>query len=179
MDIGTGTGGVSPLLVDLFEERLLVDLEEDVLVEAAAAVTAASTAMSGATRLRTVVIDLSTAAAQDRAALGPLDVAYSVMALHHVADVPRLLHNVADLLRPGGRRVIADLEPDGGLYHADSPSFEGHHGFRQDQLVDWVEAAGLRLDDYRTAYVDPKPVAGTVRHLPIFVATATRSVESR
>ncbi|CAL8979144.1 Trans-aconitate 2-methyltransferase [Cellulomonas sp. T2.31MG-18] len=175
LDIGSGAGGVSPHLVDLFDELVLLDVDEDALELARANVSAAATAVGCGTHVRTARIDLSIAEAAPHAAvLGPLDVAYSAMALHHVRDVPHLLRTVAGLLRPGGRLVVADLEPDGGLYHADHPSFDGHDGFSHEQVSSWCGVAGLHVDRLVTAYVDPKPVRGTVRHVPIFVAAATR-----
>lgn len=175
LDIGSGAGGVSPHLVDLFDELVLLDVDGDALELAHANVSAAVTAVGCATRVRTARADLSVAEGAPHAAdLAPLDVAYSAMALHHVRDVPRLLRTVAAALRPGGRLVVADLEPDGGLYHADRPSFDGHDGFSHEQISSWCVAAGLHVDQLVTAYVDPKPVRGTVRHLPIFVAAATR-----
>lgn len=175
MDIGTGSGGVSPLLADLFDELVLVDVDPDALDRARAAVTAA--APSG-TLVRTALVDLSRDIPRDapeRHLLGPFDVVYTVLALHHVPDAPRLLATAAGTLRPGGRLVVADLEPDGGLYHAHLPDFDGHDGFRRDQLLGWFHAAGLRLDSFTTAYVDRKVVDGTAHLLPIFVASATRA----
>ncbi|WP_263730339.1 class I SAM-dependent methyltransferase [Cellulomonas sp. SG140] len=175
LDIGSGAGGVSPHLVDLFDEQVLLDVDGDALALAHANVSAAVTAAGCSTRVRTARVDLSTAEGAPHAGdLAPLDVAFSAMALHHVRDVPRLLRTVAGLLRPGGRLVVADLEPDGGLYHADRPSFDGHDGFSHEQISSWCVAAGLHVDQLVTAYVDPKPVRGTVRHLPVFVAAATR-----
>lgn len=174
-DIGSGAGGVSPHLVDLFDEIVLIDVDADALKQARATVSAAGTAAGCGTQVRTALVDLSTeSGALSGVQLAPLDAVYSAMALHHVGDVPRLLQTVAGLLRPGGRLVVADLEPDGGLYHADRPSFDGHDGFSPEQIATWCEAAGLRVDHHVTAYVDPKPVRGTVRHVPIFVAAATR-----
>lgn len=174
MDLGTGTGGVSPLLVDLFRELVLVDVDPDALAQAERAVAGAAAAAATGTQVRTALVDLSLPGCDTTAIPGSLDVVYSAMALHHVDDVPRLLGTVAALLRPGGRLVVADLEPDGGLYHADRPSFAGHDGFAPHQLRDWFEQAGLQPDEHRTAYVDPKVVGGTLHHVPIFVATATR-----
>ena len=76
--------------------------------------------------------------------------------------------------RPRIGQRLADLEPDGGLYHAHLPSFDGHDGFRRDQVTGWIQDAGLRLDQLDTAYVDRKPVDGVPHDLAIFVAVATR-----
>lgn len=106
-------------------------------------VSAAAKAVAWSTRIRTAHVDLSDAEDAAHAAdLGPLDVAYSAMALHHLGDVPRLLRTVAGLLRPGGKLVVADLEPDCSLYHADRPSFDGHDGFSHEQISSWCTSAG-------------------------------------
>lgn len=69
------------------------------------------------------------------------DLIVTVLTLHHVEDVDRVLGRFADLLAPGGRVAVADLDAEDGSFHGDG--FTGHHGFERDDLVRRLVAAGL------------------------------------
>ena len=169
MDVGAGAGGVSVLLADLFDEVVLVDVEPQALA-------IASDALAGrTTTVRALLVDLSGGdPARAAAALGPVDVVYAVMSAHHVRDLPRLLQAVHALLVPGGRLFLADLEPDGGAFHAHLEGFEGHHGFDSGTVRAWLTEAGFVIDSLERVHVDRKLVAGAPRDFPLFLAAATR-----
>jgi SAM-dependent methyltransferase len=170
LDIGTGQGGTSPLLADLFDELVLVD------VDAVALETARRSVVATGTPVRPALVDLSAESPElDPASLGRFDVAYTVMSAHHVRDLPRLLVVVAGLLRPGGRLFVADLEPDGGAFHAHMADFDGHDGFDAATLTGWLTDAGLQVDGPAPVHVDRKLVAGAPHDFPIFLAVATRT----
>ena len=56
------------------------------------------------------------------------------MTLHHIPDVARLLAEFRNVLKPGGRLCIADLDSDGGRFHEDSTGVF-HPGFDRAVLV--------------------------------------------
>jgi len=65
----------------------------------------------------------------------------SSLAWHHVSDLDALLDALC-VVAPGGRLFVADLDADGGAYHAMVPGFHGHDGFDRDDLVAMVGRHG-------------------------------------
>lgn len=96
------------------------------------------------------------------------DLIVSMMALHHIPDVPAVFAGCARLLPAGGRLCVSDLVAEDGSFH--SPDFEGHHGFDTDELSGWLEDAGFEQIDVRHAY----DITKEDRNNPLFLATAVR-----
>jgi ubiquinone/menaquinone biosynthesis C-methylase UbiE len=75
---------------------------------------------------------------------GPADAALVAMMLHHTPDPAAVLRNVARLLRPDGRAVIAEFHPEG----------TGEHGvalarrIAPDTVRPWCEMADLGVVSY-------------------------------
>jgi ubiquinone/menaquinone biosynthesis C-methylase UbiE len=125
-------------------------------------------AAAGLTHLHPLALDLLTA---------PLpaeryDLIYTLMTLHHVAEVGRLLRIFRDLLRPGGWLGIADLDREDGSFHG--PGFTGHNGFDRDALRAQLTEAGFGSVEFYTAYVMKKVTGQGPREYPLFLAVAAR-----
>lgn len=69
------------------------------------------------------------------------DVIITVLTLHHVTELDRVLGRFRDLLAPEGHLCIVDLDAEDGSFHGDG--FTGHHGFERDALAERVRAAGF------------------------------------
>ena len=63
------------------------------------------------------------------------------MALHHVADVPRVLASFSELLAEGGRLCLVDQVEEDGSFHGEG--FAGHDGLGTTELAKQVRTAGL------------------------------------
>lgn len=111
-------------------------------------------------------LDLSTGPAPEET----FDLVVSLMALHHIADVPAVLRGFATLLPPGGQVALCDLAAEDGSYHAD-PGFDGHRGFDPDLLTSWLHDAGFAEVGVRHAY----DIVKGGRTYELVLATATRS----
>jgi ubiquinone/menaquinone biosynthesis C-methylase UbiE len=71
---------------------------------------------------------------------GPLlEAALIAMVLHHTNDPPAIIRNVAHLLKPGGRAVIAEFHPDGPCEHGPPRD----HRLTSRQVQTWCDGAGL------------------------------------
>ena len=109
------------------------------------------------------------------AALPAFNLIVSSMTLHHVKDTSIAARTFFELLLPGGRITIADLDSDNGEFH-DAPSIAEHEGFDRKNLQRIFEEAGfdaVRFSEWATI---PKisSYTGKPRDFTIFLMTARR-----
>ena len=162
VDIGGGTGRLSIVLADRVGSVLVTDPSGGMMKVAQDRIDAAGLGE----QLSTLRADLTTDRLDET-----FDVAWSSMALHHVKDLDALLRAVADLLVDGGRLAIADLEDDpDGAFHAGKADFDGHHGFKREQLAAQLEQAGFG----DVAFVDATTIVKNDREFVVFLCTATK-----
>ena len=164
LEYGAGTG--------LLGRQLAGDLASITFADASAGMTEVATAtiagLGAADTMRAVRLDLMT----DPVPEERYDLVLSMMALHHVDDIPALLAAFHTLLREGGRLALVDLDAEDGSFH--EGDFAGHHGFARDALAAQLEEAGFAEVGFRTAYTVSKEVDGQARDFPLFLATARR-----
>jgi ubiquinone/menaquinone biosynthesis C-methylase UbiE len=164
LEYGCGTGLLSFALHAELGPITLADRSPGMLAVLAEKITAA-----GLTHLHPLALDLLT----DLLPAERYDLVYTLMTLHHVADVDRLLRAFRDLLRPGGWLGIADLDREDGSFH--SPGFTGHLGFDRATLQAQLMKAGFDRVDFSTCYVMKKATDEGVREYPLFLAVAART----
>jgi ubiquinone/menaquinone biosynthesis C-methylase UbiE len=87
---------------------------------------------------------------------GELDAALLSLVLNYVAEPHAALAEAARALRAGGRLVVVDMTPHD---RADLRDGMGQlwQGFSREQVVEWMEAAGLA--DVRYLPLSPDPAA--------------------
>jgi ubiquinone/menaquinone biosynthesis C-methylase UbiE len=123
LEYGCGTG--------LLSFALYADLGSITLADASAgmlAVLEAKLATAQIDHLHPLQLDLTC----DPPPTDCYDLIYSLMTLHHVADIESLLRNFHTLLQPGGWLGIADLDQEDGSFHG--AGFTGHCGFDREVL---------------------------------------------
>jgi SAM-dependent methyltransferase len=166
LDIGCGTGLVTLALAphvgvitgaDGSREML------DVLDEKARS--------HGIENVRTAKIDLNVAAPLG----GSYDLVVSSMTLHHVRNIDALFGRILEALRPGGFAALADLEPDGGAFHANNTGVF-HFGFDPADIGRRLERVGFSDVRLSHAAIITKEIAGAPRDFRVFLAVATRPV---
>lgn len=132
LEYGAGTG--------LVTQALRAHVGPVTLADSSAGMRAAMQAKVDAGTLvdaRVWALDLATEAPPDE----HFDVIVTVMALHHITDLPPVLASFAALLAPEGRLCIVDLDHEDGSFHGEG--FAGHHGFRRPELADQLQGAGF------------------------------------
>lgn len=102
-----------------------------------------------------------------------VDLIYTLMVLHHVNDVNRILGKFSEMLIPGGYLAIADLYREDGSFHGDG--FTGHNGFDTEELTAQLERNGFSEITHRTVYVIDKVVEKNSRkQFGVFLMTGRR-----
>lgn len=77
---------------------------------------------------------------------GPFDLVVSALAVHHLHGDGKadLFRRIAEVLKPGGRFVLADVvEPEDPSYVVTVIDPEIDHPSKLDEQLGWLEAAGL------------------------------------
>ena len=98
----------------------------------------------------------------------------SNMALHHVKDIPALIKELHQLIKPGGRVTIGELETEPGTFHA--PDVVPHNGFDPDELSRLFEKGGFTPNKTHTFLTMPREDNdGVTRTYSAFILDATRS----
>lgn len=103
---------------------------------------------------RTVLCDVE----QGQKLPGRYDLVVSSMTLHHVSLILPLLERFFDVLVPGGRLCIADLDVEQGRFHADNTGVF-HCGFDRETLCASLMQAGFHRVSAQTATDIVKPDA--------------------
>lgn len=100
-----------------------------------------------------------------------VDLVVTLMALHHVADLPGALRPLRQALKPGGLLLLGDLLPEDGSFHGAEPV--PHNGFTPADLGQTLAGCGLAVLDQRTFHTLRKPdAAGALHEYSLFCITA-------
>jgi ubiquinone/menaquinone biosynthesis C-methylase UbiE len=160
IDIGAGTG--------LLGLALAADVGSMVLAEPSAgmlAVAREKLAADGPHNVTAIPFDIQAAPPGGAS----FDLAVSLLVLHHVEDTTIALRAISELLAPGGRIALLDLDAEDGTFH-DDPEGIHHHGFDQAALRTTAASVGFR--DVETRIVSEIDRDG--RMYPLFLLTAQR-----
>jgi 2-polyprenyl-3-methyl-5-hydroxy-6-metoxy-1,4-benzoquinol methylase len=98
------------------------------------------------------------------------DLVLSLLMLHHVEDTGAALRASFDLLAPGGRLAVADLDAEDGTFHDADAEGIHHLGFDRRRLTDQARTAGFVDVAFSTA----TEIEKDGRVYPLFLLTARR-----
>jgi 2-polyprenyl-3-methyl-5-hydroxy-6-metoxy-1,4-benzoquinol methylase len=165
LDFGCGTGLVTFQIAPLVGTITGADSSQGMLD-----VLAAKAARQGADNVQTLFF----APEGGDVLTGPYDAIVSSMTLHHVEHIAPLLGQFHACLAPGGWLCLADLDPDGGLFHADNTGVF-HAGFERTALrAAFVEAGFEDVADTTAAEVVRPDAQGEMRRFSVFLMTGRR-----
>ena len=161
-DLGCGTGQTAAAVAPFVARLIAVDESEKMLAAARRRLASHHHAEARRGSLEALPI-----------ADGALDAALLILVLHHLADPPAVLAEVARALAPGGRLLVVDMAPhDRERYRQEM----GHLwlGFSPEQLAGWLADAGFAPP--RLVPLPPDPEA---KGPNLFAATATLNPDHR
>ena len=167
LDYGCGTGLVSLFLLPYVHSVTGADSSPGMLE-----VLKGKTAKAGLNTMRTIRLDLE----KEAVPAEHYDMVVVSMAMHHIAEVDRVLKAFHTMLLPGGVLCIADLDTEPGTFHsASAVSSVHHHGFDRPATKDRLAAIGFANARDVTVTTFTKPVeSGGEQAFPIFLITAAR-----
>src|SRR5262245_48976631 len=116
-DIGTGTGGMLPLLSEIAESIVAVDLSKEMPSR-----TRPRTKSLGLDNVEFLKADLSDLPLDDAC----VDAAFATLVLHHAPNPAAAVREMTRILRPGGSLVVVDL------------CSHGHEWLREEQGDVWL-----------------------------------------
>ncbi|MDE2050623.1 MAG: class I SAM-dependent methyltransferase [Gammaproteobacteria bacterium] len=132
LEYGAGTGLLSFSLRDALGPITLADSAAGMR-----AVAERKIATTNARDMRVIDLDLM----RDPVPSDRYDLVFSMMTLHHVPNVPRVLAAFHALLSPSGWLCLADLDAEDGSFHG--PEADVHRGFERGTLRSWLAVAAF------------------------------------
>lgn len=163
MEFGAGTGLLSFLLVDKFNQITLIDSSSEMV-----RVTNDKIVLRNAKNMKAICFDIEKEDFDQK-----FDIIYNQMVMHHTGDIGLILNKFNDMLNPGGFLVIADLYEEDGLFHDEG--FTGHKGFDPMDISDLLSKKGFKNIWSRECYIIKKVFAdGRVKDYPIFILSAEK-----
>jgi ubiquinone/menaquinone biosynthesis C-methylase UbiE len=94
----------------------------------------------------------------------------SLLTLHHVHDLDRVLGQLRVALLPGGTLCVADLDAEDGSFHGHGADV--HRGFDRAALAARLRAAGFSEPAFTTACEIERALDGAPRRFGVFLAVA-------
>lgn len=161
LDFGCGTGLLALALQPLVHRVTGADTSPGMLE-----VLRQKIAAQGVTNVETVRLDPQTPLSLD----ARFHLVVSSMALHHVPDLRPLFERFHEVLHPGGRVALADLDREDGSFHEDARGVH-HPGFERDAIQSLLAGAGFTGLGATTATVTKKEG----RDYPVFLITGSRA----
>lgn len=155
-DLGCGTGQVAESLAPFVQGVIAIDESPEMIAAAAKRLDGIDGVDLRRGEIEALPLDS-----------GSLDAAVLFLVLPYVAEPPVALREVARVLRPGGRLLIADMVPHDREEYRQRM---GHLwlGFSQEEIIGWLACAGFQGCRYRI--LPPYPEA---KGPPIFVASGS------
>jgi len=163
VDVGAGTGLLGLALVDDVREVVLLDPSAGMIEVATEKLTTSGLRSVSALRHDLLV---------DPPPADPFDVAVSLLVLHHLEDTAAALAAIRELLVPGGRIALADLDTEDGSFHSADAEGIHHRGFDRAAVAKLAESVGFVEVATRTATVIDEDAEGG--GFPVFLLIGRR-----
>lgn len=165
LDFGCGTGLVTLRLHPLVKSVTGVDSSRGMLE-----VIKRKVKDKGLSDVHTQFVDFE----HDGKVEGKFHLAVSSMTLHHVQEPAVFVKQMYDLLTPGGRVGVADLDKEDGSFHDDNKGVL-HFGFERGSLKALFEKTGFRdIRDVTATTVIKGGEGKERREYPVFLITGRK-----
>jgi 2-polyprenyl-3-methyl-5-hydroxy-6-metoxy-1,4-benzoquinol methylase len=162
MEYGCGTGNVSFFLKDNFSKITLADSSIGMIGEVQQKIE-----KLGVAHFTPVKLDLENETVNEK-----FDVIYSLMTMHHVKNVEKLISEFGKIISTGGMLILGDLVKEDGNFHKYPENQDVHFGFEKEYLEQVLKENGLLLNDYKVFHELERDHTSTI--YPLFVINAIK-----
>lgn len=161
-EFGCGTGLLSYQLKDSFKTITLADTSEGMIK-----VLQEKIADENINNFKPLLVDLL----EDDSVINrsEFDVIYTLMTLHHILEIDKILMIFNAMLKTGGYLCIADLVQEDGSFHTNVPGFDGHNGFDREKLSAVLSNHGFKVVYNQIPLEIEKEFDNKVRKYPMFL----------
>ncbi len=160
MEFGCGTGLLSFELKDFFKRITLIDTSEG---------------MINILRDKIQKFKIQNFSAlndnllENEVHLSKQDVIYTLMTLHHIGDINKLLKIFSSCLENEGYLCIADLVKEDGSFHEHKSTEFHHNGFDRNKLTAILEMNLFEVIYYEECFIIEKHVDEGIKKYPLFL----------
>ncbi|MDO9137317.1 MAG: methyltransferase domain-containing protein [Lutibacter sp.] len=161
-EFGCGTGLLSYQIKDSFKTITLADTTEGMIK-----VLQEKIANENIKNFKPLLADLL----EDGFAVNEneYDVIYTLMTLHHILNIDKILAIFNAMLKTGGYLCIADLVQEDGSFHTNVPGFDGHNGFDREKLSAVLSNHGFKVAYNEISLEIEKEFDKKIRKYPLFL----------
>jgi 2-polyprenyl-3-methyl-5-hydroxy-6-metoxy-1,4-benzoquinol methylase len=159
IEFGSGTGLVSFQLKDRFRSITLADNSTGMME-----VLKEKIRNENITNMKPFLIDSE----NDLGRLTGFDVIFTLLTLHHIKDIDKLLSAFNASLNRGGYVFIGDLVTEDGSFHSNDPDFDGHKGFEREMLKNRLALKGFITEADKIFMEMEKETNGILKKYPLF-----------
>jgi ubiquinone/menaquinone biosynthesis C-methylase UbiE len=160
LEFGCGTGLLSFQLKDFFKTITLADNSEGMIK-----VLGEKIVKEGIDNFKPLHID----SLESDLKIKKYDVIFTLMTLHHMADVNNIVKVFNSILKRGGYLCIADLVKEDGSFHSDHDNFNGHNGFDRNELKDILSNNGFSVEYFKICFEIVKQFDDKNKKYPLFL----------
>ena len=160
MEFGCGTGLLSYELKEAFHSITLVDNSQGMIE-----VLREKIKNDGIKNFTPVYLNLL----EEDLNQNNFDVIYTLMTLHHIVDLDKILQIFNSMLKVNGYFCIADLVKEDGSFHSDSSTFDGHNGFDKDKLSAILLKNGFEMKSYKICTEAEREIDSKIKKYPLFL----------
>ncbi len=161
-EFGCGTGLLSYQLKDFFKTITLADTSEGMIK-----VLQEKIANENIKNFEPLLIDLL----EEDVVINEnsYDVIYTLMTLHHILVIDKILKIFNAMLKTGGYLCIADLVQEDGSFHSNVPDFNGHNGFNRAELSAILFGHGFKIEYNKIPLEIEKEFGKKIKKYPLFL----------
>ena len=160
LEFGCGTGLLSYELKDSFSSITLVDTSSGMIK-----VLQEKIKRDGIKNFKPFCSNLL----EEELKINNFDVIYTLMTLHHILDLDKVLQIFNSKLKTNGLLCIADLVKEDGSFHSESTTFDGHNGFDKEELSAILLNHGFEIQFYKICAESERKIDGKIKKYPLFL----------